>query len=81
MKSGIQGALVLSILLYGSEAWCLRKDLLNRLRLLHNRCVRAVYRITMAHAIKHRTTSKYFLERLGVGSFDSYYSRRLLRWA
>jgi hypothetical protein len=40
--------------------------------------------ITMAHTIKHRIhriTSKSLFERLGVGSFDSYYNRRLLRWA
>ncbi len=38
-------------------------------------------RITMAHTIKDRITSKSLFERLGVGSFDSYYNRRLLRWA
>ncbi len=31
--------------------------------------------------MKHRITSKSMLERLGVGSFDSYYNRRLLRWS
>ena len=35
----------------------------------------------MAHTMKHRITSKSLFERLGVGSFDSYYNRRLLRWA
>jgi hypothetical protein len=38
-------------------------------------------RIRIAHTIKHRTTSKSLFERLGVSSFDSYYNRRLLRWA
>jgi hypothetical protein len=38
-------------------------------------------RITMAHTIKHHITSKSLFERLGVGSFDSYYNCRLLRWA
>ena len=40
-----------------------------------------MYRITMAHTTIHRITSKSFFERLGVGSFDSYCDRRLLRWA
>ncbi len=35
----IYNALVLSILLYGSEAWCLREDIFNRLLSFHNRCV------------------------------------------
>ena len=30
--------------------------------------------------MKHRITSKSLFERLRVGSFDSYYNRRLLRW-
>jgi hypothetical protein len=77
----IYNAQVLSILLYGSEAWCLREDLFNRLRSFRNRCVRPLFRFTMAHTMKHRITSKSLLERLGVGSFDSYYNRRLLRWA
>jgi hypothetical protein len=33
------------------------------------------------HTMKHRITSKSLFERLGVGSFDSYYNRRLLRLA
>ena len=81
VKGRIYNALVLSILLYGSEAWCLREDLFNRLRSFHNRCIRSMCRITMAHMMKHRITSKSLFERLGVGSFDSYYNRRLLRWA
>ncbi len=74
-------ALVLSIILYVSEAWCLREDLFNRLRSFHNRCVRSMCRITMTRTMKHHITFKSLFERLGVGSFDSYYNRRLLRWA
>jgi hypothetical protein len=81
VKGRIYNDLVLSILLYGSEAWCLREDLFNRLHSFYNRCVRAMCRITMVHTIKHRITSKSLFERLGVGSFDSYYNRLLLRWA
>ena len=73
--------MVFSILLYDSEALCLREDLFNRLHFFHNRCVRSMCRITMAHTMKHRITFKSLFERLGVGSFDSYYNRRLLRWA
>ncbi len=38
-------------------------------------------RITIARMMKHRITPKSLFERLGVGSFDSYYNRRLLRRA
>ena len=37
-------------------------------------------RTEMAPTIKHRITSKSLGERLGVGSVDSYYNRRLTRW-
>ena len=40
-----------------------------------------MFRITIARTMKHRITSKSLFERLGVGSFDSYYNRRLPRWA
>jgi hypothetical protein len=81
IKGRIYNALVLSILLYNSEALCLRGDLFNRLRSLHNRCVRAMCRINIARAMKHRITSKSLFEFLGVGSFDSYYNCRLLSCA
>jgi hypothetical protein len=35
----------------------------------------------MASMIKHRIAPKGLLGRLGVGSFDEHYDRRLLRWA
>jgi hypothetical protein len=66
VKGRIYNALVLSIFLFGSEAWFLQEDIFNRLRSFHNRCVRSMRRITMAHMIKHRITSKSLFERLGV---------------
>ena len=43
--------LVLSILLYGSECWGLREDLYDRLNCFHNRCVRTMCPIAVAHTI------------------------------
>ncbi len=71
VKGRIYNALVLSTLVYGSEAWCLREDLFNRMHSFHNRCVRSMCRIAMVHTMKHRITSKSLFERLGVSSFDS----------
>ncbi len=81
VKGKIYTALVLRIIFYGSEAWCLQEDLFNRLCSFHNRRVRSMCRITMAHTIKHHITSNSLFERRGVYSFDIYCSRRLLRWA
>ena len=74
-------ALCLSILLYGCEIWCLRKGLFNRLRRFHHRFCRTMCRIAMAHTIRHRISSENLLKRLHIEPLDTYYHRRILRWA
>ena len=69
------------ILLYGSEVWCLKENLLHRLRSFHHRCVRTMCRINIAHTIRHHISSSSLFARLGIEPLDSYYQRRLLRWA
>ena len=81
VKGRIYVALCLSILLYGCEVWCLRSDLLARLRRFHHRCARTMCRITIAHTIRHHISTDSLLKRLGVEPLDTYYHRRLLRWA
>jgi hypothetical protein len=73
--------LVLTILLYGSECWCLREDLFNRLRVFHNRCVRSMCRVTMRHVIRHHISDSDLRDRVGLKPLDHYYNTRLLRWA
>ena len=73
--------LVLSILLYGSEVWSLREDLYRRLRRFHNICARTMCRITIAHTIRRRITTKSPVAKLKIDPLDTYYNRRLLRWA
>ena len=45
------------------------------------RCCRIMCRITMAHTIRHHISSADLLEKLGLNPLDTYYHRRLLRWA
>ena len=80
-RGQVYTALVLMILLYGSEVWCLRGDLFAKLRTFHSSCCRAMCRITMAHTIRHSTPSKQLYKRLGIAAVDQFYHRRLLRWA
>ncbi len=49
VKGRIYSDLVLRILLFNSEAWCLREDLFNRLRSFRNRCVRSMCRNNGPH--------------------------------
>jgi hypothetical protein len=81
LKGRIYVALCLSILLYGSEVWSLREDLLSRLRSFHHRCVRTMCRINIAHTIRHHISTSSLLARLGIEPLETYYHRRLLRWA
>ena len=81
VKGQVYVALCLSILLYGSEVWCLREDLFRRLRNFHHRCCRAMCRITIAHTIRHHISSADLFKKLGLNPLDTYYHRRLLRWA
>jgi len=40
-----------------------------------------MFRITMAHAIRHHISSKQLFGRLGLQALDTYYHHRILRWA
>ena len=80
-KGKVYTVLVLTILLYGSECWCLREDLFRRLRVFHNTCMRSMCRITMRQVRRHRISNEDLQKRLGIKAFDFYYNTRMLRWA
>jgi hypothetical protein len=79
-KTAYEG-LILSILLYGCESWSLPKLLLNRLQIFHNRCVRAMCRVSMWHVREYRITQVNLESRLQLEPFKFYLARRRLRWA
>ena len=72
--------MVLAILLYGSESWCLTEVLLQQLRALHGRCLRSMCRVTRAHTWRLRITSDELMCRLGLDAADFYVARRQLGW-
>lgn len=80
-KCLVYRALILSILLYGSESWCLTEALFRQLRNFHARCVRAMCRVTRRHTRTHRISTADLLMRLGLSSVDTYITRHQLRWA
>ena len=53
-KTAVYEALILSILLYGCESWCLTEELLQRLRVFHAQCLRAMSRVARKHTWEHR---------------------------
>ena len=74
-------ALVLGVLLYGSEVRSPCEDLCHRPRRFLNRCASTMYRITIAHTIRRRITTKSPVSKPKIDPLDTYYNRRLLRWA
>ena len=81
LKGKLYCAFVLQTLLHGSESWSMTEILLNRLRVFHNSCARAMCRVTMHHIIKHHIHNADLHKRLSIHSLDHYYNSRLLRWA
>ena len=80
-KKIVYAALIISILLYGSESWSLTEKLLHKLRLFHHRCIRAMCRVTRRHTRQHHIRTAELLTRVGLASLDTYIARRQLRWA
>jgi hypothetical protein len=80
-KGKVYVSLCISVLLYGSESWCLTEKLFQKLRVFHHGCARAMSRVTLKHTRKYRVSSKTLLKNLGLYSLDQYYNSRLLRWA
>jgi hypothetical protein len=76
----VNESLVLSVLLYGSECWSLPEVLLQRLRVFHAQCLRAMCRVTRKHTWDHHISSQELGQRLGLETIDVYVARRQLRW-
>ena len=80
-KKFVYCCIILAILLYGSETWCLTEALLQKLHFFHARCVRSMCRLTRWHTHRHHISTVELLERLKLDSIDVYINRRQLRWA
>jgi len=80
VKAAVYTAVVLSVLLYGCEAWALTCKLWTYLRSFHRRCVRRIAGVNMWHVMTHRLTSEELLDRTGIRSLEVYTYRRQLRW-
>ena len=81
VKGKVYQSLILPILLYGCESWCLTEALLRLLRLFHNRCARSMCGVTMLDVFQQRIHTEDLLNRLGLSVIDKYISTRQLRWA
>ena len=62
-KRAVYTALILSVLLYGSESWVLTEELWGKLRVYHAQCVRGMCRVNRWHTRRYKTSTRVFLDR------------------
>ena len=72
--------IILNVLLYGCESWCLTADLVGTLASWHHARLREMCRVTMHQVWIHRITTDELYERIGVQSIEYYIRVRTLRW-
>ena len=80
-KKSVYLTIVINILLYGAENWCLTEELLDRLRVFHNQCVRDMTGVKLWHQWNHGIRNRELRNRMKMESMDHYISVRKLRWA
>jgi len=79
-RSAIYAAIVLSILLYGGEYWAMREDLLRKLEVFHNQCVRVMCHVNKFQQWTKRIKTKTLLIQTGLCSIREMIASRQLRW-
>ena len=80
-KGAVYEGLVLPILLYGSDSWCLTEKLNSMLRIFHQRCVRSMCRVTLIQCYNFSINNEELLRRSNLRATDDYVTKRQLRWA
>ena len=77
-KKAVYEGLVLAILLYGADSWCLTEEMFHQLRLFHARCVRAMCRVNRRHTRLHHISTVELLNRMRLLTIDTYVTKRQL---
>ena len=68
-------SLILPILLYGSESWCLTEALYGHLRVFHHNCLRAMCRLNRSQTFVYGISNAVLRERLGLQPIKFYVSK------
>ena len=82
-KARLYVALVLGVLLYGSETWFLREEEFVKLKRFHNDCVRTILRINLNQMWRRKIRMSHLFRDLEhrVRPLRWHYETRMLRWA
>ena len=80
-KRLVYRAVVLGVLLYGSETWTTKRDATRKLEVFHNRCLRGIAGITSAQQRAEYISSVQVARQLGMEeSLEDLIVARRLRW-
>ena len=80
-KRLVYNAVVLGVLLYGSETWTTTRNITRKLESFHNRCLRGILGITSEQQRTERITSIQIAKRFGMeDSLEDTITARRLRW-
>jgi hypothetical protein len=72
--------LVIAILLYGAEHWCLTAKMRRVLRAFHHRCMRSMCRLSLWHTRHNHVKTSTLATRLDIQTIETYIARRQMRW-
>lgn len=75
-KLAVYKAIILPLLLYASETWCLYKGDIKRLDVFHLKCLRAILRIRW----QDRISNTEVLRRSSMSGIESFLMKGQLRW-
>ena len=75
-KIAVYNAVVVSVLLYGSETWTLYRRQVKNLEKFHMNCLRRILNVTWRDKVPHTE----ILRRTGCVSLENILNRNLLRW-
>ena len=82
-KRKVYKAVVLGVLLYGSETWTTKRDAIRRLEVFHNRCLKGILGITTAQERPEHLSSVQISKLFGMGEsleVEDLVTARRLRW-
>ena len=75
-KIKVYKAVVLSTLLFGSEAWTLYRLQINQLDVFHKRCLRSI----CGYTLEDRVSNPVLLEKCKIGGIETFLMQSQLRW-
>ena len=80
VKAIVWQSLIGSVLLYGSETWCLTCTARAKLVRFQRRCIRAMCGVSLRQTRHRRITTKSLAQIVGVPSVLTLYARKALAW-